>query len=432
MPDGITAGTPVDSDPSSLPGDTRASVPAPANVGNSSANRCVLQVDDEFRDIIPPLSSDEYATLEANVLADGCRDPLVVWNGVIIDGHNRHRICTEHGVAFKTTTIDFPDRDAATDWIIRNQLGRRNLTREQRAYLIGKRYEAQKKAPHGRADRDFWGGQNAHPKTAQKIAEEERVYETTVRRSAKFVQDIDAIAANVGQGVRDKILAREINVTERDVGRLARQNPEEQKAILNVVASGRAKGVVDARRLLNKERVAEPRQLTGQYRVIYADPPWRYGDQRDGATTGASDHYPTMSVSELCELSVKAIAEDDAVLFLWVTSPLLETSFAVVNAWGFRYKASFVWDKISHNMGHYNSVRHEFLLVCTRGSCTPDVPKLFDSVQSIQRQEHSKKPEQFREIIDAIYPHGNRIELFARRPAKGWEVWGNDSNLPVV
>jgi DNA (cytosine-5)-methyltransferase 1 len=77
-------------------------------------------------------------------------------------------------------------------------------------------------------------------------------------------------------------------------------------------------------------------------------------------------------------------------------------------------------------MGHYNSVRHELLLVCTKGSCTPDVSKLFDSVVSIERSEtHSEKPEFFREIIDTLYPYGKRIELFARKSADGWERWGN-------
>ena len=138
-----------------------------------------------------------------------------------------------------------------------------------------------------------------------------------------------------------------------------------------------------------------------------------------------------MSIAELCDLPVADIAEDNAVLFLWTTSPILEECFQVIKAWGFKYKASFVWDKIKHNMGHYNSVRHEFLLICTRGSCTPDVVKLFDSVQSIERTEHSKKPEKFREIIDTLYTHGNRVELFARQPADGWEVWGNAPTIAV-
>ena len=163
---------------------------------------------------------------------------------------------------------------------------------------------------------------------------------------------------------------------------------------------------------------------TEKYRVIYADPPWSYGDKQNiDGLGGAVKHYPTMKLEEICELPIPA--EDNSVLFLWVTSPLLEDSFKVINAWGFKYKTSFVWDKIAHNMGHYNSVRHEFLLVATKGSCTPDNIKLFDSVVSINRTEHSKKPEEFRNIIDTLYTYGKKLELFARDAAEGWDVWGN-------
>jgi len=103
--------------------------------------------------------------------------------------------------------------------------------------------------------------------------------------------------------------------------------------------------------------------------------------------------------------------------------------FEVIEAWGFKYKTSFVWDKIKHNMGHYNSVRHEFLLVCTKGSCLPDNKKLFDSVLSIEKTEHSNKPEEFRNIIDTLYIYGNRIELFARQKVDGWDSWGNDARI---
>lgn len=161
-----------------------------------------------------------------------------------------------------------------------------------------------------------------------------------------------------------------------------------------------------------------------KYRVIYADPPWQYSDRQDTEKLGgAAKHYPTMSLDEICSLPVPA--ENNAVLFLWTTSPMLEDSFKVINSWGFKYKTSFVWDKISHTMGHYNSVRHEFLLVATRGKCTPDVPKLHDSVVSMERTEHSAKPAIFREIIDEIYPAGERLEMFARESPPGWDVWGN-------
>lgn len=178
---------------------------------------------------------------------------------------------------------------------------------------------------------------------------------------------------------------------------------------------------------------APPPLPTQKYRVWYADPPWKYGN---AGVIGETDnyghvarHYPAMSIEELCAMGtqIREACEPDAVLFMWVTSPLLEECFPVIEAWGFKYKTSFVWDKVGHNYGHYNSVRHELLLVCTRGSCTPDAPTLYDSVVSIEKsRKHSEKPEDFRRMIESLYLHGKRIELFARSEADGWDTWGNE------
>ena len=170
----------------------------------------------------------------------------------------------------------------------------------------------------------------------------------------------------------------------------------------------------------------------GVYRVIYADPPWKYNDELIEGYGAATHHYQTLSIDELCEYSVddryiKDLAGDNAVLFMWVVEPMLEDAFKVINAWGFKYKALIVWDKVKHNYGHYVSVRSELLLICTKGSCVPDDKTLFDNVVTIERSSrHSEKPEEFRKIIDTLYPIGPRVELFGRRKAKGWEVWGNE------
>ena len=165
---------------------------------------------------------------------------------------------------------------------------------------------------------------------------------------------------------------------------------------------------------------------TGKYRIIYADPPWKYGNTMPDYMGVQDDHYPLMSLNDICALPIRDMAEDNSVLFLWVTSPILEDAFKVINSWGFEYKTSFVWDKVKHVMGHYNSVRHEFLLLCIRGSCPLDNQKLFDSVYSEERTEHSTKPEYFRNVIDTIYPNGKRIELFARSKHENWKSWGNE------
>lgn len=100
-----------------------------------------IQIDPEFQNLIPPLAPEEYAQLEANIRAEGCRDPLVVWQGTLIDGHNRHQICTRHGLPFETVEMEFLGRDAAEIWIIDNQTGRRNLENIDKVPLLERKRE---------------------------------------------------------------------------------------------------------------------------------------------------------------------------------------------------------------------------------------------------------------------------------------------------
>jgi N6-adenosine-specific RNA methylase IME4 len=176
---------------------------------------------------------------------------------------------------------------------------------------------------------------------------------------------------------------------------------------------------------------ATPEQPAGVFDIIYADPPWMYtsGDQhgKEEQDTVLSTHYPSMPTDELCELPVSSIAADDCVLFMWATCPCLKDALRILEAWGFEYKAQMVWDKVKHNVGNYVSVRHELLLICTKGQ-PPKVPKLVDSVYSEERTQHSCKPEYFRKVIESMYPSGKRIELFRRGGAPdGWTVWGNEA-----
>lgn len=205
-----------------------------------------------------------------------------------------------------------------------------------------------------------------------------------------------------------------------------------KSAVLNAIKEEKREHLRKERERTIEEKISEDHSdqyvdiftTSKKFRVIYADPPWKYNDRQNVETMGGAEkHYPTMSLNEICSLPVPSA--DNAVLFIWATSPMLEDAFKVINAWGFKYKSSFVWDKEKHNMGHYNSVRHELLLICTKGSCTPDVKRLFDSVVTVERSEHSKKPDIFREMIDTLYDHGERIELFAREASEKWFVWGN-------
>ncbi len=346
--------------------------------------------------IFPMMTGADFDALVADIAEHGQREAIVMYDGMILDGRNRYRACERIGLA--PVTREWEGGASAVEYVVSLNLHRRHLDNTQRAVIAFDMLplleaEARERMLAGVA-----------PDPTQRIAQGE------AREQAA------AITGTNRQYVSD-------------VKRIAAEAPE----LLDDMRSGKMTVTQAKREVVRLTAPAQPPTPTGKYRVIYADPPWKYGDalmiSKDGIGESygpAIAHYPAMSIAELCALPIKDIAEPDAVLFMWVTSPLLEEAFPVIAAWGFKYKASFVWDKIKHNMGHYNSVRHEFLLVCTRGSCQPDERQLFDSVQSIERTEHSTKPEEFRTIIDTIYPHGERIELFARRAAVGWQTWGNE------
>ena len=201
-----------------------------------------LRIDPEFESKIPPLTAEEFRQLEENILADGVViNPIIVWNGVIVDGHNRFHIIERHPeIKYTTHEKQFDDRFTVIAWICKNQLGRRNLTPEQKKYLIGKQYEAEKSS-HG-AKNGFRGnqhtslvkGQNDHlPEmtTRERIAKETNTSDSYVRRAEHFAKGID-LADEVDPGIRQEILAGEIKPTEAAVAAVVRAAPEDRPALV--------------------------------------------------------------------------------------------------------------------------------------------------------------------------------------------------------
>ena len=199
-----------------------------------------LRIDPEFEGKIPPLTTEEFQQLENNILADGVViNPIIVWDGVIVDGHNRYRIVSKHPeIQFSTCEKTFADRYEAIAWICKNQLGRRNLTKEQKKYLIGKQYEAEKASHGGDRGNQYTnlascqiGNLPKERKTCERIAEENGISSRSVCRAEAFSKAVD-IADAVEPGIRDEILAGKIKPTEKDVHALARADPEERPAII--------------------------------------------------------------------------------------------------------------------------------------------------------------------------------------------------------
>lgn len=184
-----------------------------------------------------------------------------------------------------------------------------------------------------------------------------------------------------------------------------------------------------------EERLAEIAQgnadltTATRYPIIYADPPWRYENPPMGASIRSiENHYPTMTLEEICALPVAELATDDAVLYLWATAPKLAECMQVIVAWGFGYRTCMVWDKVHIGMGYYARNQHEILLIAKRGNIPPPLAGTQESsVLREQRGEHSAKPIFYQEMIERHYPGLPKIELFSRNPRDGWSAWGNQA-----
>jgi len=172
----------------------------------------------------------------------------------------------------------------------------------------------------------------------------------------------------------------------------------------------------------------------GKYDLMYADPPWAYDTPE--SSKEVSQHYPTLEQDDIAKYTddigkhIKELAWDDCVLYMWATTARLNWAIPVIEAWGFKYLTSMIWDKVEHNMGHYCSARHEILLIAGKGKSSPldtELANDIDSVQVIPKSTiHSKKPEEFYEILERLYPERKKVELFSRNKRPGWDSWGFD------
>lgn len=215
------------------------------NDGRIAGKMTFFTPKEKFRDLLRPLNENEFNALEARLLAEGCLSPFIMWydksSGAcyLADGYNRQRICEKHGLPFKIEMLDLPSEGHVMDWIIQHQLGRRNLTAEERAYLIGKQYN-ERKASHGG---DRASGQIDHlkeekPKTAAKMAKELNISEKTIRRDAQFAAALDKLA-EVDPKAKDRVLAGEARLTKAQIETLANAPESQVKRAAEMVTTNR-------------------------------------------------------------------------------------------------------------------------------------------------------------------------------------------------
>lgn len=177
------------------------------------------------------------------------------------------------------------------------------------------------------------------------------------------------------------------------------------------------------------------------YSIIYADPPWAYlwGTGKDGGNFSPEKHYPTMTTEEICALRVKELRAPNCVLALWTTSPCLPDAFAVLNAWGFKYKTIlFVWVKLNPSAGtivcgpgSYTRSACEYVLLGMRGHIKRISTKSVSQILLEPRGRHSAKPGIVRRHLVELFGDLPRVELFARNRTPGWDVFGNEVGTSI-
>ena len=212
-----------------------------------------LKIDPEFQSQIPPLTDDEFKQLEENILKEGkLLSPLIVWNNTLVDGHNRYAILQKHPeIYFSTMPLRFENREEAVAWICKNQLGRRNLTPEQKKFLVGKQYSIEHRKPGGNGNNQYTATtqetvqeelcQNdtippvsSEASIRKKIAEQHHVSESYVSRSEKFMKGVE-IMEELVPGMQEKILSGQTKIRDADMHRLARADFPNRKQIVHEI-----------------------------------------------------------------------------------------------------------------------------------------------------------------------------------------------------
>ena len=364
-------------------------------------------IDKEFKTLIPPLEKEEIQQLETSIKTEGLRDAIILWNGIIIDGHNRYDICKKNNINTKTRNKKFKDRNEVILWMIDTQLGRRNISKYDRVRLSSKKVEILKP----QAEANMKSGK------------------TLVRNQTRV--DRIGLSSKISKTSRDTV--SKVKYIEEKADEKQKKDLSSQRFSINKIYT-------ELKKAENRKNIAEsfkepPMPKTKKkYNIIYADPPWSFKHYSDKGKGRAPDnYYKCQNLQDIKDLPIEDLADENCVLFMWVTYPFLQKSFEVIKAWGFEYKTvGFTWVKKNKKadswfwgMGYWTRSNAEICLIATKGKITRQSSSVHQIIDT-PIEEHSKKPDITRERIIELVGKLPRIELFARQKRKGWDVYGNE------
>lgn len=354
--------------------------------------------DHPIAEIFPLLSNHELKALAEDIKTNGLREPVVTYEGKILDGRNRYRACKLVSVEpqFKAFTGDSP-----CSFVISLNLKRRHLTPSQGATSV---VDAEPWLDSERKKRMSAGG-NKKEVGRQKIDMPLRDdFASSFGTNRQYVSDAKEIKQKAPEKF-EKIRTGEKTI--REVKREIRREEHKQR--------------VKAAQLKASKSPAPTNEPPG---LVLADPPWCY-EHCEAPDREVENHYNTATLDEIFKHSPKTLS--DCILLLWATAPKLDEALQVMKAWGFTYRSCTVWDKATIGMGYWFRIQHELLLVGIKGKpgCTPESERISSIIQS-PRGKHSQKPECVYEWIERAFPLIPKLEMYCRSPRKGWSVWGNE------
>lgn len=403
----------------------------------------------ELASLFPMMTPAEQAELGADMKANGLIDRIVVLDGEILDGRNRY--CQIVRLDLDPPTADWrgDPRFVAfaevsngmkpLDWVLSKNLNRRHLDEGQRAMVAAKiatlRQGGQVKLNDaGENEPANLPVREAPPPTQAEAAETLHVSERSVRSARRIlatgtpelVEAVERGAVAVSAGAEIAALPAE------EQAELIRQ--ADPKVFAKIAKERRAVKQAEKRdrRDARQKAMGKANLAAGErkFPVILADPEWKFEvwSEETGMDRAADNHYPTSELDAIKARPVGDIAEDDAVLFLWVPRNRMPDGIAVMTAWGFSYVTCFGWDKEIAGNGFWNLDDLEILLIGTRGSPACPAPGTqWPALIREKKTTHSAKPIAAFEMIEAYFPDAPKIELNRRGvPRDGWWAWGNE------
>jgi len=345
----------------------------------------------EFANIFPLMNSKEYNELKKDIKENGLLEPIVLFEGKILDGRNRYNACTDVGI--EPRNKEYKGKDAL-QYIMSTNLKRRHLTDSQKA-IVGVRYK----------------------KYYSKFAKERQIQ-----------SNVEPVPQEIQARARDKagevvgVSGRYIDIAEEVI----RDKPEMEKKIMK----GEIK-LKTAHREINlenqKKEIESIKEITGEYEIIVIDPPWDYGGLKydnEHYMGRVVSPYPTMTIPEI--RNIRLPTAENCVLWLWTTHKFIWDAKKIMDDWGFEYKAILVWDKEKLGIGKRLRMQCEFCLVGIKGNPYWKLTNQRDIIRE-PRTTHSTKPKKFYKIVEEICV-GRKLDYFARKERKGWDVYGNEVN----